>query len=274
MDKQIKQKRKSYNKPKLTVDELSAALFQANQKLQKKNQELISMQQTQNEIFANISHDLRSPITAIRSGIEYLTTVDHIEEAEKQKIFRLLTTRIIGLEEMINDIFLLTKLGQESIPLEMSTLGVGALLEEYYYNLIADNKYACRQLRMKVPEKFDYEIEADVSKLIRVLDNLFTNAYKYTKDNDVIELGARKDKKMILIWVKDTGIGIPKELCEKVFERSFMVSSARTPEFHQGAGLGLSIARAIITRHGGSIWCESQPSYGSTFYFTLPYKTT
>lgn len=263
--KQVKQ----YKKPKLTVDELSAALYQANQELQKKNEELISMQKIQSEIFTNISHDLRSPITAIRSGIEYLTSIPEIDTKEQQRIFQMLTARIISLETLINDIFLMTRLDHWSIPFKYESCNIGVLLEEYFYNCDSDPMYQNYQLILDVPKQFNYYAKIDTEQLIRVLDNLFTNARKYSEEGSQIILGAKKEKESLLIWVQDTGIGIPKELRTRIFERTFTVSSARTPKSDYSAGLGLAIAKLIMHQMGGDIWCDAELEKGSRFFLSL-----
>ncbi|MDD5937144.1 MAG: HAMP domain-containing sensor histidine kinase [Clostridiales bacterium] len=266
----LKTGNKVYDKPQLTVDQLSAALYQANEELRVKNEELIAMQQAQREMFANISHDLRSPITAIRSAIEYITSLDHLDEEELKPLFLLLNTRIVSLEGLINDIFLMTRLDSNTLEMKMENVSIGAFLEEYYYSSEGDCKYQKRSLKLEVPTQFNIMVQLDIKKVIRVLDNLFTNAYKYSKDNDSIILGARESENEVTIWVKDSGIGIESELLDKIFDRTYTVSSARTPASATGAGLGLSIAKSIIEKHGGRIWCESKINEGSTFYFTLP----
>lgn len=261
---------KKYNKPKLTVDELSAALYRANEELQHKNEELLALQKSQTEMFANISHDLRSPITAIRSAIEYLLSLGQINEEELRSTFMLLTTRIISLEGLIDDIFLMTRLDSNTLSMDKEEVNIGALLEEYYYSCEVDSKYSTRNLELEVPTQFNYFLQVDIKKIIRVLDNLFTNAYKYSKEGDVIALGAKATSDEVTIWVRDTGIGVEADLCDKIFERTYTVSAARTPVSATGAGLGLSIAKSIIEKHGGHIWCESTLGAGSCFYFTLP----
>lgn len=262
--------KKLYNKPKLTVDELSAALYQANLELEKKNLELIALQKSQIEMFANISHDLRAPITAIRSAIEYATSLEHEKAEDLSMVFHMLTTRIVSLESLINDLFLMTRLDQSLVSFKYENVDIGALLEEYYFMCESDPKFNKRKLELFVPEEFPYLVHADTDKLIRVLDNLVTNAYKYSNDFDRIQIGACIKDKQVVVWVEDSGIGIEESLLEKIFERTFTVSKARTPESATGAGLGLAITKLIVERHNGQIWCESKEGIGSKFLFTLP----
>lgn len=259
-----------YHKPKLTVDELSAALYVANEELRKKNEELVMMERSRSEMFANISHDLRSPITAIRSAIEYASSLSVLDQEVLLQTFQLITTRIVSLEGLINDIFLMTTLDNRSIEFDMETVPIGPILEEYFYSCEADVKYQERKLLLDVPERFDVKVKIDTPRMIRVLDNLFTNALKYSSDGDQIELGAKQVEEEIIIWIKDTGMGISNEYIEKIFERCFTISTARTPKSNTGSGLGLAIAKLIIDRHEGRIWCESEVGMGSTFFLALP----
>jgi signal transduction histidine kinase len=113
-------------------------------------------------------------------------------------------------------------------------------------------------------------IKTDREKLYAILTNLVKNAIKYTNKGS-IEFGYFKKVEMIEFYFKDTGIGIPKDRQEAIFER-FIQADIADKQARQGAGLGLSITKAYIEMLGGKIWVESQDGIGSTFYFTLPYN--
>jgi signal transduction histidine kinase len=258
--------KRRYNKPLLTAKELSDALYITNEKLRESNEKLLETEYCRSEMFANISHDLRSPITAIRSSIEYLNSVETFEKSELNYLLKLMNTRIISLENLINDIFLLTTLNNKAIELNFSNIELGMFLEDYFYSNEADKKYAERILELEVPEEFLIPVQIDTGNITRVLDNLFTNALKYSDSGSSIVLGAFVNEDQVHIFVKDSGMGISEKNIEKIFDRSYMVSSSRS----SGCGLGLSIAKAIVERHEGNIWCESTLGGGSTFTFTLP----
>ena len=131
-----------------------------------------------------------------------------------------------------------------------------------------------------MPEGNPCRITIDIQKIIRVLENLMTNAEKYSAPDGRIVFRAFPEKSgegeapLLSISVTDNGIGIPPEAIPKLFNRTFTVSSARTPGSPTGSGLGLAIAKAITERHGGSIRCESTPGKGSCFTVTLPCTLT
>lgn len=263
--------KKYFIPPGLSTEDLSAKLLKAYGELQETNEKLIQEERTRTEMFANISHDLRSPITAIRNGIEYLSSADSIAPEELDTTLHLLHRKVLNLESLINDIFLLTTVENTNIPFHFEQLDLGIYLEEFFFSCEADQKFSKRHLILDVPEHFPCIVSIDADRFNRVLDNLFTNALKYSNENASITLSAAisTDKKNAIVSVKDTGIGIPADSISKIFERSYTVSSARTPG-SSGTGLGLSIAKIIMERLHGKIWCESKEGSGSTFYLSLP----
>lgn len=263
-------KKPAFEKPELTVEELSIALFQANQKLDHLNKRLIVQEQERSEFYANISHDLRAPMAAINSSVEYLLSQDLWDEEEVRSVLHLIQTRSGFLQQMINDIFTLSSINSPSKPLQTEEVDIAMFLEEYFYDCAADAKYNSRVLRLQVPIELECIVAIDPNLMLRVLDNLFTNALKYSTNGANIILSAEITlEKKLRITVSDTGIGIAKENLEKIFERSFMVSEARTPGSQAGSGFGLAIAQSIIHKHGGKIWCESTLNEGSNFIIEL-----
>lgn len=265
-------KKTSFPKPELNTEDLSLALYNVTQKLERANALLEKTQQEKNLLFANISHDLRSPITALRNSIEYLLSLENVEKTELDASLHLMEQRSIYLENLIDDVFLLSSINVNENMFHYETLNLTFLLEDFYFTQLEDGKYEQRNLLLDVAEDFECMVSVDSKMLLRVLDNLFTNALKYSHEGSSITLSAYKDTHSAHVLVKDTGIGIETEHLSKIFDTSYMVESARTPSSSTGTGLGLSIVKAIVEHFGGSIWCESVVSKGSTFHFTIPLK--
>lgn len=299
-----------FETPALTVEELSAALYAANEELRKTNEELkekseklISADRARTEMFANISHDLRSPITAIKSSVEYLLSIDDPSKDEVREYLKLMGSRISILEDFINDIFLLATLESKAVSLKPEELDIVAFLEEFYCECEVNPKYDKRSLSLDINDYTPVMANIDTKQFLRVLDNLVSNALKYSADGDSISLGleyiagephnggaqisgtdapdgnatavainGNEMPGMVEITVSDTGIGIKPEDVEHIFDRSFMANRARTPDAKTGFGLGLNITREIVLLHGGSIRCESAFGYGTTFTISLPAK--
>lgn len=263
-------KKSSFAKPELSTEDLTKALYHITKELDASNALLRKTQQQKDLLLANISHDLRSPVTAIRNSIDYLLSLEEPTKEEITDTLSLIRRRSVYLETLINDVFLLSSIEVNDALFHMEKVNLTYILEDFYFTTLEDNRYKDRTLSLKVAPDLEALVSVDTKMFVRVLDNLFTNALKYSYKDASITLGAFLEKQMVHIYVEDTGIGIEPEHLEHIFEASYMVESARTPKESTGTGLGLSIAKAIICQFHGSIWCESTPQMGSTFHITLP----
>lgn len=261
--------------PTVTVEELTKALYETNIQLDQANKQLIRYSNEQAELFTNLSHDLRSPISALLGSIEYLLTLEDWNIQETDDILHMMQKKANFLNSLINDIFLLSSMDAQDKQLHLEIVNAGMFFEEFFYSCLTDKKYEQRELISQIPDEFPYDITIDTKLIIRVLDNLFSNALKYSNPGDQIICRLTKlDDSSLQLDVIDTGIGIAEETRQHIFERTYMGSIARTPSENTGCGLGLSIAQSIIKRHGGEIWCQSEYEKGSCFSFTLPISKT
>lgn len=261
--------KKKFELPNLTVEKLSEELVITNLKLTQANEKLRQAEQARSEMFSSISHDLRSPITAIKNSVEMLSDMTEYSPEKVKPLLSIMNKRIDTLEQLINDIFLLVSLDNNCKQMKLEPLPLGFFLEEFFFSRETAGQYHDRKLVLNVAEDLDVLVLADPHELERVMDNLFTNARKYSKPGDTISLDAKIEAKHVIVSVSDTGIGIAKEHISKVFDRCFIVEKARTPEV-SSTGLGLSITKSIIEHFQGSIWCESTLGKGSIFSFSLP----
>ncbi|MBD2871801.1 cell wall metabolism sensor histidine kinase WalK [Paenibacillus arenilitoris] len=228
------------------------------------------LEQSRREFVANVSHELRTPLTTIKSYAEALND-GALEERELSERFvgviRNETERMIRL---VTDLLHLSRLDSNQAPLRRRQTNVHEMLDE-----VADRfSFQLRQKSIKAAVRVDRGLKAawlDRDQIDQVLDNLFSNAIKYTLDGGTIELTAKKpaDSDMLAISVKDTGIGIPKKDLIRIFDRFYRVDKARSRNMG-GTGLGLSIAREIVKAHGGTISLHSELNEGTTVTFTLP----
>ena len=251
-----------------TVAELSKKLLEANNELKKAETERKAM-------LENISHDLRAPLTAIRSTIDYLVQRNSEEginlgKEEMNAYLKLLDNRTKTMEVLIQDLFLLTCLENGREDFQFENIPFVQFLEEYFFAVEIDEKYKDYNLVLDIDEEIDAFINADVGKLSRVLDNLFSNARKYSATGSTITLGGYIDGENAVFYVKDNGYGIPQDAIPFVFDRTFRVSDSRTPEKENSNGLGLSIASSIVENHNGKISCDSKEGDGSIFTVKLP----
>lgn len=251
------------------INELSAKLLEVTNALQQSNQELLRVQREREEMLSNISHDLRAPLTAIRSAMDCLT-IEPLTNEERKGYLATMDRRMKTLETLVADMYYLFCVEDTGKKLDFVEVDAAPFFEEYFIDATTDERYDSKDMQLDMDAELDAKISIDIQKIIRVLDNLFTNACKYSGDGAMIKLSVKPTDGFIEVKVTDTGAGIPEEDVQKVFGRTFTVSSARTPNSSTGSGLGLSIAKAIIERHGGNIRCESKLGIGTTFTFTLP----
>ena len=257
----------------LAPDIESATIEQLTLQLMATNNELQKVQKERNEMLSNISHDLRAPITAIRSALDLMMSSSELTADDITSTLLIIDRRVKTLENMIQDMYYLFCVEDTCRELDFDTYHAASILEEYFFDATIDTRYENHNLHLDLPHDLDCIIRVDVQKLIRVLDNLFTNAAKYTPPGSSITLSAHQETNTLHITVQDTGNGIPAEALDKIFQRTYTVSNARTPGINTGSGLGLSIARAIIERFGGTIACYSTLGIGTTFHIKLPIET-
>lgn len=265
-------KKKPYEKPEASRQMLEQQLWEANEELWLANKKLASEEKARKELLQNLSHDLRAPLAALSGTTELLERKIATKAGEEEygEILHIMKIRLQTLQTMIEDLFLLTSVENPAIRLSTETIRIGIFLEEYFYSCETDQRFEHRILTLEVEPDFPCTAEIDVSKMVRVLDNLFGNALRYTKEGDQICLSAfrRKTDGEIWITVSDTGAGISPEDIPHVFERTYRADRSRTPR-ESGNGLGLAIAKGIVEKHGGRIWCESTPGQGSRFTVAL-----
>ncbi|MBP1994635.1 cell wall metabolism sensor histidine kinase WalK [Paenibacillus eucommiae] len=227
------------------------------------------LEQARREFVANVSHELRTPLTTIKSYLEALddgAMDDHQLATRFLGVTRSETERMIRL---VTDLLHLSRLDSKQAIIAKESTVVSEMLEE-----VADRfSFQLQQRRIRIVIRIEQGISRimlDRDKIDQVLDNLVSNAIKYTADEGTIHILARPvDKDLLQISVQDTGIGIPKKDLERIFERFYRVDKARSRNMG-GTGLGLSIAREIIKAHGGAISLESEFGQGTKVVFTLP----
>ncbi|UKS25985.1 cell wall metabolism sensor histidine kinase WalK [Paenibacillus sp. HWE-109] len=227
------------------------------------------LEQARREFVANVSHELRTPLTTIKS---YLEALDDGAIEEPQLASRFISVTRSETERMIRlvtDLLHLSRLDSKQSMMSKSTTLVSEMLEE-----VADRfSFQLQQRKIQIVIQVEQGVTSlrlDRDKIDQVLDNLVSNAIKYTGDEGAIRLEARKLEKDVLeISVQDNGIGIPKKDLSRIFDRFYRVDKARSRNMG-GTGLGLSIAREIVKAHGGSINLESELGHGTRVVFTLP----
>jgi CheY-like chemotaxis protein/nitrogen-specific signal transduction histidine kinase len=218
---------------------------------------------------ANMSHEIRTPMNGI-IGFANLLKKQGLSGEKQNEYVNIIQQSGERMLNIINDIINISKV--ESGQMEVVTTKVNVNEQiEYIYSFFkpeAEKKRIQLEYKISLPTR-EATVNTDSEKIYAVLINLVKNAIKFT-DSGSIEFGYNKIGDFIGYYVKDTGAGIPVDQQDLVFER-FRQGSQSLTRNYEGAGLGLSISKAYVEMLGGTIWVESLPGIGSTFYFTVPY---
>jgi signal transduction histidine kinase len=242
----------------------------AAEELRHVNQRLEQASRAKSEFLANMSHELRTPLNAILGFTEMLLDGLYGElPAGLEEPLADIQTNGRHLLRLINDVLDLSKIEagrMELAPVEYSVQDVVETVRASLRSLAAEK---CLDLRASVPDTLP-PARGDAKRLSQCLMNLVGNAIKFTHEGEVA-VSVERDGAMLVYRVTDTGIGIPKDQIDRVFDEFRQVDATITREYG-GTGLGLTITRRIVELHGGRIWVDSEPGKGSTFSFAVPLR--
>lgn len=250
-------------------ESINEELNQTNEDLYKSRDKAEESDRLKSAFLANMSHEIRTPMNGILGFAELLKT-PNLTGDEQQKYISIIEKGGVRMLNIINDIVSISKIesGQEEI--NIKTSNINEQIEYIYTFFNPEIKGKGIQFSFKNSLLFkEAIIKTDREKVFSILTNLVKNAIKYS-DTGSIEIGYNKKDSFLEFYVKDTGIGIPRDRQEAIFER-FIQADIEDKNAYQGAGLGLSISKAYVEMLGGKIWVESEEERGSTFYFTIPY---
>ncbi len=219
---------------------------------------------------SSVSHELRTPLIAIEKSISLiLTKTAGAITSEQEQFLTIADRNLKRLSRLINNLLDLSKLEAGKMQLKLGTVSLDVVITESVDGLAnwAQSKSVSlvRQVDDGLPQ-----VNIDSDRIVQVLTNLIGNAVKFTPERGTITVAARRTgDKEITVSVLDTGIGIPPESVNKVFDKFYQVGERVASDIH-GTGIGLSISREIVELHGGKIWVESEKGQGTKFSFTVP----
>ena len=254
-----------------TFNQMADRIQQQVAKLETANRELATLDRMKTDLLANVSHELRTPLAAIRGYVEFIHEgqLGPTTEAQRKGLEVCLrnSERLTKTINMLLD-FSRMELGRVSI--RTAPFQVGRLIAQVAAGTEADARKRRIQLRVKV-ERDLKPVDGDRDRLTQVLENLLTNALKFTPDGGEVEVGARPAAggARVDVWVSDNGIGIPPEERARIFDKFYQTDATATRKFG-GIGLGLAIVKSILDAHQAPIAVEDRPGGGTTFRFSLP----
>ena len=230
--------------------------------------ELKKVEQMKKDFVVNLSHEMRTPLTAIRG---FLETVEEGADQETRHYLDIIKRNTDRLSMIVRDLLELSELEDAGGHLNLEEVDLGVMLDDVAR--LFEHRVREKKLTLEVEAQGGPRVvRADPFKLEQVFVNLVDNALKYTERGG-INLSLRGDGKSATIEVRDTGGGIPKEHLPRVFERFYVVDKSRSRKVG-GTGLGLAIAKHIVLLHNGKIDVESTPGEGTRFIVTLPVNPT
>ena len=230
------------------------------------NEKLQAATQSKLVFFTNVSHDLRTPLTLISEPVEQLARADNLTP-QQQTLIRIADKNVKILRRLINQILDFRKYENGKLDLHLTEIDLGNALRDWIESFHSLSGKRDMKLTLNLPD-VPLRMAVDVEKMERVVFNLVSNAFKYTPDNGSITVDCASDGKTLTLKVADTGEGINERDLGNIFDRFYQVDRVHP----NGSGIGLSLAKAFVELHEGTISVESQEGKGSVFTVTLPVR--
>ena len=230
--------------------------------------ELRKLERIRRDFVANVSHEFKTPLTAIQGFAETLLAGAIDDPQNRIRFLEIILEHSRRLARLTDDLLKLSKMDADKLELEIRRLSVSQFVESCIETTQRPAAEKDLRISVKLPERLP-DIAADRRRLAEVLQNLLDNAMQYTPAGGQIMVSASANGAEMTFTVADTGIGIPQADQPRIFERFYRVDVARSREVG-GTGLGLSIAKHLVEAHGGRIWVHSEVGQGSQFRFTVP----
>jgi two-component system sensor histidine kinase ChiS len=256
-----------------TFNQLTATLENKISELENTNRELHRLDALKDEFLANISHELRSPLQGIIGLSEtFISGALGPQNQQAMNNLRLIISNARRLSGLVNDILDFSRLRNFDIVLQRTAVDIHAVVSLVVSLLqpVIDRK-SLKVQNLIIP-KSEY-VDGDPDRLQQIIMNLIDNAVKFTDRGRItISVDKQSGNGIAVITIADTGIGIPADKMERIFEEFEQVDGSTTRS-HSGTGLGLAITKKLVELHGGEIWVESEPGKGSCFYVSIPRAT-
>lgn len=236
--------------------------------LSKSEIELKELNANKDKIFSIISHDLKSPFNAIIGYTNILNEeMDNLSLEEKKEMVEFINVSAKQYFSLLNNLLHWANFKKDNFELEKEKINLKNIIEENIKLLLpnANGKNIC--IENNIPAEFDGY--GDKNILSSVIQNLISNAIKFTNENGIIKINAREDSSFIIVNVEDNGIGISEDNLQKLF-RDDLIFSTRGTKSEKGTGLGLLLVKELVEKNGGTIWVESQINVGTKFSFSIP----
>lgn len=231
------------------------------------NEQLNAATQSKLIFFTNVSHDLRTPLTLIAEPVEQLAGADNLTP-QQQTLMKIANKNVKILRRLINQILDFRTYENGKLDVNLTEVHPAPLMSEWVGSFVAVARKRSIRIASDITLPEDFSMAVDAEKMERVVFNLMSNAVKYTPDNGRIRFGCREECGALVISVDNSGPGISSENIANIFERFYQVDKVNP----NGSGIGLSLVKAFVELHGGTISVESEENKGCRFTVTLPVR--
>jgi signal transduction histidine kinase len=270
LEKKVDERTRLFEETLEDLNRTKASTQKAHQDLESVKKELDMVNRKLKEvdvtklIFIGIaSHELKTPLTIIKSNVDFILSEKGGTLPEYLKSYLLSIQRNTNrIQSRMDRMLDLARLRSGRLNISQEPL----LLSEVVKGYINEVKLMDKNISLQVDIPRDLYVYADRNGFHDIFVNLLSNAIKFTSEGGQIMIIARRKDDLVVHEIRDTGVGIPKDKMERVFEEFYQVETGK----HGGTGLGLAITKRLVEEHGGKIWVESQLGKGTTFYFTIP----
>ncbi len=227
--------------------------------------ELEGLERSRRDLVANVSHELKTPIAAIRAHLENL--LDGVERPDPETL-QVMLTQSERLGRLVEQLLDLSKLESGEVPLHREDVNLAPLVSQVLSEIDVARSSRGVNVDSDLPDDLP-RVDADRERVHQVLFNLVDNAVRFTPEGGTVRIEAHPRNGSVEVRVADTGVGISSEHLPRLFERFYRADTARSRD-EGGTGIGLAIARSVVEAHGGHISAESEQGHGSVFTFDLP----
>ncbi|MGE5328947.1 MAG: ATP-binding protein [Deltaproteobacteria bacterium] len=237
------------------------------------SRKLAEVSRLKEEFFANVSHEFRTPLTVILGALQVLSTTEHVVNLDEHRLktakyLAIMKQNCNRLVKLINNLLDVTRIDSGYLLLYLQKHDIVSLVREI--TMSVSDYFLQKKLSLRFSSNVtSKEMPVDIDKMERILLNLLSNAVKFTPEGNKIFVSLKDKGEHIEIRVRDTGVGIPPEKLEIIFERFRQVDNVLTRK-NEGSGLGLTLVKSLVELHGGTIKAKSKPGKGTEFIICLP----
>lgn len=249
------------------VDEKTQELKDSNESLRAANKKLKELDRLKTEFLSIVSHELKTPLTAMKTSGEFLLETEECDRSLRKKMLDIIIRNIDRQSRMVDDLLDISRIESDRMKFNKEPVDIEETIKVSLE--VVDTIIRNKDMKVAVSVPDDLEIiTTDKDKLVQVFVNLLNNAVKFSNKGGTIKINVEDETDSLRISVSDNGIGMGPEEVEKIFDKFYQIDSTSTRRVG-GSGLGLSIVKGIIEGQGGTITVRSEPGKGSTFVFTL-----